>query len=74
MLKATISILLLASTFFAAALFALEQQPKSIVYKDYPTKQCLMVDIVVDKKYKRISCAEFDFTQPYITEWGGVQH
>lgn len=71
MLKCIISALVFISGLSALVLYALSREPQSIVYQEYPTRKCLMVDIVKNNAYERISCADFDFTQPYVTEWGG---
>ena len=63
--------------FFAALLFVLSQSPSTIVFQDYPDRQCIIVEIVnSEDELEKISCAEFEQTEDYrkgeyTTQWGG---
>lgn len=71
MLKYILAAIFMFLMCFGLGLLALAQVPDNIVYQEYPTGKCLAVDVLQDDGYHRIKCEEFDFTQDYVTQWGG---
>lgn len=70
MIKVIVGTVLLVAAFCAVGYLGLSRLPDSEVFVD-SDGQCLFVDTVINGKWTRIECTQFDFRQEYITRPGG---